>query len=227
MNETLESMARALFKAWFVDGAEDDWETGALADEFQLTMGQSPPGGTYNDSGDGLPFYQGRTDFGFRYPSNRIYCSAPTRFAKAGDTLVSVRAPVGDMNMSKERCAIGRGIAAVRHKSGGRSYTYYAMQNLRKSFARFEAEGTIFGSINKKDFESLDVTIPPLERVRQFEEFANPLDQRIESNEQQSTILVALRDALLPKLVSGELRVKNVAGGFEVKDRSPTEEARA
>ena len=75
------------------------WEVGTVGEEFNLTMGQSPPGSTYNEEGDGSPFYQGRKDFGFRYPTRRVYCNAPTRFAKKGDTLVSVRAPVGDINM--------------------------------------------------------------------------------------------------------------------------------
>src|SRR6185437_15207677 len=151
MNETLEAMARALFKSWFVDfdpvrakaegrdtglpkhiadlfpdSFEDSelgevpkgWTVGCVDDEFDLTMGQSPPGSTYNDVAKGLPFYQGRTDFGFRFPTRRVYCTAPTRLAKMGDTLVSVRAPVGDINMAAEDCAIGRGVAAVRHKSG-------------------------------------------------------------------------------------------------------------
>ena len=97
-------------------------------------MGQSPPGNTYNEVGEGVPFYQGRTDFKFRFPTRRIYCTAPTRFANEGDTLVSVRAPVGDVNMAAERCAVGRGVAAIRHKSGSRSFTYYAMGFLKEDF---------------------------------------------------------------------------------------------
>ena len=73
------------------------WKVGSVDDEFTSTMGQSPPGETYNEAGEGLPFYQGRSDFGFRLPVHRVYCTAPTRLAKAGDTLVSVRAPVGDI----------------------------------------------------------------------------------------------------------------------------------
>jgi type I restriction enzyme S subunit len=138
MSETLEQMARALFKAWFVDfepvrakmegrwrrgeslpglpahlydlfpdrlvdselgEIPEGWGVGTVDEEFDLTMGQSPPGDTYNEIGDGVPFYQGSSDFGFRFPTRRMYCTAPTRLAKAGDTLVSVRASVGDINM--------------------------------------------------------------------------------------------------------------------------------
>ncbi|TRZ54353.1 restriction endonuclease subunit S [bacterium] len=209
MNDTLESMARAVFRQWFVDGQDaKGWKVGTVGDDFNLTMGQSPPGETYNEDKVGMPFFQGRTDFGFRFPTNRIYCSAPTRFAKPGDTLVSVRAPVGDINLAAEKCAVGRGVAAIRHKTGSRSYTYYSMHLLEDEFNRFEAEGTVFGSINKADFQALKVKIPPPEKILKFEEICYPIDQQIENNEKQSRTLAALRDALLPRLMSGEVRVR-------------------
>ena len=182
------------------------WTAGTLVEGFNFTMGQSPPGDTYNDEGKGLPFYQGRTDFGFRFPTRRIYCAAPTRYAKSGDTLVSVRAPVGDINMANEECCIGRGVAAVRHKSGATSFTYHSMANLYPDFAHFEAEGTVFGSINKDSFEKLRFVIPPSELVTAYERRAAPLDDQIRTLENQSRTLANLRDTLLPKLLSGELK---------------------
>ena len=240
MNATLEAMAQALFKSWFVDfdpvrakaegrisglskqvadlfpdSFEDSelgeipkgWRVGSVDDDFDLTMGQSPPGETYNETGVGLPFYQGCTDFGFRFPTRRIYCTAPTRLGKAGDTLVSVRAPVGDINMATEDCAIGRGVAAARHKTGSRSYTYQFMQSIEEVFARFEAEGTVFGSIGKKDFHAIACVNPPRELVLAYEARVSPLDDRVEVNERESRTLAVVRDTLLPKLISGELRV--------------------
>ncbi len=240
MSETLEAMARAIFKAWFVDfepvreradgqeprlpteipdlfpdRLEDSelgeipvgWEVGCVDDEFALTMGQSPPSETYNGVGEGLPFYQGRADFTFRFPSRRVYCTAPTRTARAGDTLVSVRAPVGDINMAAEDCAIGRGVAAVRHRSGSRSYSYYFMHFLADVFARFEADGTVFGSIGKKDFHAIPCIVPPIELVQVFERIGEGLDARIENSELENHSLQSLRDALLPKLLNGELRL--------------------
>jgi type I restriction enzyme, S subunit len=240
MNETLEAMARTLFKSWFIDfdptrakaeGRDpglpkpiadlfparlvdselgeipEGWEVGCVDDEFDLVMGQSPPGDTYNEAGEGSPFYQGRADFGFRYPTRRVFCTSPTRFAKAGDTLISVRAPVGDINMAAEDCAIGRGVAAARHKTGSRSYSYQFMGSLDEVFARFEAEGTVFGSINKGDFHSIPTIKPPRPIISQFEKAICPIDSRIEVNERESGILSSLRDTLLPKLISGELRV--------------------
>jgi type I restriction enzyme S subunit len=244
MSETLEAMARALFRSWFIDfdpvrakcrgtlqraptlpksladlfparlvdselgEIPEGWEVGCVDDEFELTMGQSPPGETYNETGEGLPFYQGRADFCFRFPNRRVYCTAPMRCARAGDTLISVRAPVGDINMASEDCAIGRGVAAARHKSGSRSYTYESMRSLEEVFGCFEAEGTVFGSIGKKDFHAIPCAIPPRVVVSAFEGLCLALDSRVETNERESRTLAALRDALLPMLISGELRVK-------------------
>ena len=241
-NETLEEIARAIFKSWFVDfdpvraksaGRDpglpghladlfpDSFEDselgevpkgcmlGSVDDEFALTMGQSPPGETYNLAGVGLPFYQGSTDFGPRFPTRRVYCTAPTRFAKAGDTLVSVRAPVGDVNMASEDCAIGRGVAAVRHSTGSRSFTYQFMQSIEGAFARFNGEGTVFGSIAKNDFHKIPYVRPPRDLVLAYEMRVSPLDDRLEANERGNRTLAALRDTLLPKLISGELRIDN------------------
>jgi type I restriction enzyme S subunit len=183
------------------------WQVESIDDQFDLTMGQSPPGESYNQEGQGLPFYQGKTDFGFRYPTRRVYCTAPTRYAETGDTLVSVRAPVGAINMAVEHCSIGRGVAAIRHKSGSRSYTYYAMQFLSSVFGQFEAEGTVFGSISKKDFHNITIIRPPSELVACFEKLAFPFDQQIQGNDSQIGTLAAIRDTLLPKLLSGEIRV--------------------
>jgi type I restriction enzyme S subunit len=207
----LDATTAALFPEHLDDSAlghiPKGWTAGTVIEGFNLTMGQSPPGDTYNEDGNGLPFYQGRSDFGFRFPTRRVYCSAPTRYAKPGDTLVSVRAPVGDINMANEECCIGRGVAAVRHKTGATSFTYHSMENLYPDFARFEAEGTVFGSINKDSFEKLRFVIPPDEIVSAYERQAGPLDEQIRILENQSRTLATLRDTLLPKLLSGELSV--------------------
>jgi len=231
MNKTLEAIGQALFKRWFVDfefpneegkpykssGGEmadselgeipKGWCIGILKDCFNITMGQSPPGTSYNGQGEGIMFFQGRTDFGFRYPDERMYCTAPTRFAGIGDTLVSVRAPVGDINMALEKCCIGRGLSAVRHKKGFRSYTYYSMLFLQNIFRSFESDGTVFGSISKGKFENISVIIPQTDTVKEFEKRVYALDERIERNEQQSRVLTTIRDSLLPRLMSGRIRV--------------------
>ena len=111
--------------------------------------------------------------------------------------------------MAVERCAIGRGVAAVRHLTGSRSYTYYFVRSLKKIFENFEAEGTVFGAINKDGFNSIKCVVPPIRLVERFDALCKPLDDKIERNERESRTLAALRDALLPGLISGQLRVKD------------------
>jgi type I restriction enzyme S subunit len=122
--------------------------------------------------------------------------------------LVSVRAPVGDVNMAEEACAIGRGVGAIRHRSGSPSFTYYAMRHLADEFEVFKGEGTLFGAIGRADFEKIRVAAPPDPIVSSFQEYVGPLDKRIGANERETRVLSILRDALLPKLLSGEIRVR-------------------
>lgn len=232
-NIVLDKIIQTIFKSWFIDfefpneqnkpykssggkmihNAElqknipTTWEVVNLKKEFNLVMGQSPPGNSYNENGDGIIFFQGRTDFGFRFPSVRMYCTKPTRFAKKGDTLVSVRAPVGDINLAFDDCCIGRGLAAIRHKSGHSSYTYYSMMNLKPLFDNFEAEGTVFGAINKLSFEQIQILAPPTKIILLFEKIINALDKKIENNSLQIQKLSDIHDLLLPKLLSGKIRV--------------------
>ena len=219
MNKTLESIVLAIFKEWFidfrfpgfdgelVDGLPKGWRKGRLGEDFNIIMGQSPPGESYNQIEEGTVFYQGRTDFGFRFPENRMYTTAPNRMAKRLDTLVSVRAPVGDINMALENCCIGRGLSAVRHISGGHSYTYYAMKSVENIFKGFEGEGTVFGSINKNNFENINMVMPEVSVIEQFEKLINPIDEKILINSIEIKTLTTIRDSLLPKLMTGKIRV--------------------
>ena len=120
------------------------------------------------------------------------------------------------MNIALEPCAVGRGVAAVRHRSGSRSFTYHAMHNLGEHFGKFEGEGTVFGSINKADFERLPFVAPSQAVLDRFERVASPIDDRVESNEHETHTLAALRDTLLPKLISGELRIKDTRHSVEL-----------
>ena len=186
------------------------WKVKQLDAEFRLLMGQSPHGKTYNEKQDGIPFFQGTRDFGFRYPSNRVWCSAPKRNANPGDTLVSVRAPVGELNMAIETVCIGRGVAAVRHNTGAQSYTYYYMKSLARKFEVYEADGTVFGSINKIDFSKMKVLGFNSKILTEFENLCTPLDKNIEYLSRQIILLKTMRDKLLPKLISGELRFNDL-----------------
>ena len=182
------------------------WEVKPLSKIAVLTMGQSPAGTTYNETGEGLPFYQGRTDFGFRFPKKRIYCSAPTRIAEKGDILISVRAPVGDLNMANETCCIGRGVASIRSNISKDSFLYYAMLSAQTQFDVFNTEGTVFGSINRKDLSSFSILTPIEQLVKEFNNIIGNFDLKIEENLKQIQTLTELRDTLLPRLISGKIR---------------------
>ena len=217
INHHLEQMAQAIFKSWFVDfepfGGEmpSDWREGTLADIASVTMGQSPDGSSYNESGTGTVFYQGRTDFGSRFPTRRLFTTQPKRLAIDGDILVSVRAPVGDLNVATEPCCLGRGLAGIKRKSGNQSFILYTMFALKQQLDMFNGEGTVFGSINKNDMAALSVVIPTDEVVQQFESIVKPMDATIRNNFDEICHLQATRDALLPRLMSGELSVTDLA----------------
>ena len=225
INENLEQQAQALFKSWFVDFepfkngefVESElgmipkgWRVGTLKEIADIIMGTSPSGSSYNTEGIGDVFYQGRAEFGFRFPKRNMYTTEAKRFAEVDTVLVSVRAPVGDINVAEERCCIGRGLASVKSKNNYNSYILYLMQSLKNVFDRFNGEGTVFGSINKKAFEEMQIIVPTGNVISKFDSIASSMDCQIKRTEQESRRLAELRDTLLPKLMSGELKVNEV-----------------
>ncbi|WP_227430513.1 restriction endonuclease subunit S [Psychrobacter sp. I-STPA6b] len=208
-NQTLEKMAETLFRQWFIEEADDDWEEGVIPDEFNIIMGQSPKGSSFNEDKVGTPMFQGSTDFGFRFPKNRVYTTEPKRFALPLDTLMSVRAPVGAQNMAKEKICIGRGLASFRSLKNPDwyTYTYYKINFLMSEIKKFNNEGTVFGSIGKNDIGNIKVTIPSDDVIESFEKIVKPMNDKIIKNSYQIQTLENLRDTLLPKLMSGEVSV--------------------
>ncbi|MDE6704936.1 MAG: restriction endonuclease subunit S [Treponemataceae bacterium] len=216
INENLEQQAQAIFKSWFVDfepfGGKmpDDWKVGKLSEIAEITMGQSPDGKSYNEEGIGTVFYQGRTDFGFRFPTRRLCTTKPNRMAKCGDALMSVRAPVGDLNVAYEECCIGRGLAAIRSKDNHQSFVLYTLFTLKNQLDVFNGEGTVFGSVNKDALNFMKIVIPPADLIDKFESIANPIDRTICNNYRKICKLQDIRDTLLPKLMNGEIDVSKV-----------------
>ena len=134
-----------------------------LPEVAQIIMGQSPPGDTYNETGNGLPFFQGKAEFGKVSPTPRKWCSAPNKIAEAGDILMSVRAPVGPTNLAAERCCIGRGLAAIRADATKLDADYL------RFFLRYKephlagmGQGSTFAAIGRAEIASLRITVPPL-----------------------------------------------------------------
>jgi len=234
INKELENLAQTLFKRWFIDfefpnengepykssGGEmveselgeipKGWEVKTLKDEFILNMGQSPNGDTYNTIGDGMIFFQGCSDFGFRFPSIRMYTNDPKKIAKKFETLISVRAPVGDINMASEDCCIGRGLGSISHIFKLYSYTYYKILSIQVELKSYDNEGTVFGSINKETLGNIKSIIPPIDICKSFNDLSVANDGLIFNMVNECQQLTNLRDTLLPKLISGELEVNNI-----------------
>lgn len=230
----LEAMAKTLYNYWFTQfdfpdengkpyrssGGEmvwndqlkrkipKGWSAGQLSDIANITMGQSPSGDTYNENGSGTIFYQGCTDFGTRFPVPRVYTSAPTRFAKAGDILMSVRAPVGTLNIAMEDCCIGRGLAALNSKFGSQLHLLYTLSGFKQLFDVMDSNGTTFGSITKDTLFEMKVVIPRRDQIKSFEEMVQPIEQKIRVAEQENRELTKLRDWLLPVLMNGQATVE-------------------
>ena len=210
INNNLEQQAKALYNQMFLAKASDDWTQGVLSDIADITMGQSPSGDSYNEEGIGTIFYQGRAEFGTRFPSQRLCTTQPKRMACENDVLMSVRAPVGDLNVAREDCCIGRGLASIRSKDNHQSFVLYTMFALQLELDKFNGEGTVFGSINRDSLNKLPIIIPSIDTMDQFESVVAPMDAQIRTNHEENLRLEAIRDALLSKLMSGELDVSEV-----------------
>ncbi len=224
--EVLEGMAGTIYREWFVrfryPGHEDvpvahpplgtipdGWAVVPLVEVAELTMGQSPRSDFYNTQGLGKPFHQGVTDFGAHIPRHRKFCTVDARLAQAGDVLVSVRAPVGRINVADTTLVIGRGLAAIRSKLGCQSLL---LASLKEVFAEEDAMGggTIFNAIGKKELEQVQVVRPPHDLAAAANEALAPIFSLIRSLTFANRRLSSLRDDLLPKLVTGTLDVSHL-----------------
>ncbi|WP_235942377.1 restriction endonuclease subunit S [Yersinia thracica] len=234
INTELEAMAKTLYDYWFVQfdfpdangkpyktsggkmvynlplkrNIPVDWEVRTLSQIANITMGQSPVGESYNDDGNGSLFFQGSTDFGWLFPTPRQYTTSPARMAKKGDILLSVRAPVGDMNIANADCCIGRGLAALNSKSGSDGFLFYVMKYFKQVFDRRNSEGTTFGSITKDDLYSLEVIYPQQEILKQYDNIVSEYNKIIFCRSLENQNLIKLRNWLLPMLMNGQVTVR-------------------
>lgn len=201
INDNLEQQAKLIFDHIFKEIPIQTATYGTLADIAIITMGQSPAGNSYNEAGNGIVFYQGRAEFGHRFPTRKLFTTAPKHMAQTGDILFSVRAPVGDINIATEDCCIGRGLSAIRSKDGHNSFLLYTLLKMIPQFKVFNGEGTVFGAINKKDLNSMPVLIPSKKYINQFEQRVHPLDQLIYQHAEETRKLQEMRNILLPFLM--------------------------
>lgn len=215
----MEEAAQRLYKEWFVDlrfpghettpivdGLPDGWEIQTLSQIADVVMGQSPKSEFYNQDRQGLPFHQGVGSYGTRFVIDTTYSTSFTRIAEAGSILFSVRAPVGRLNITKNKIVIGRGLAAINHRSGMQSYLFYLLKE-RFFKDNIIGNGAIFASISKDELLGQKFIVPVDDLVKRFNTVVSDIDGKIAGLENQIMLLTESRDRLLPKLMSGEIEV--------------------
>ena len=217
----LEQAAWLIYKEWCIhlqpprhnrvkvkDGVPNRWKSAKLGDIADITMGQSPKSVYYNEEGNGLPFHQGVTNFGIRFPSHNTYCTVKHRLAAPGDILFSVRAPVGRVNITIDTIVIGRGLAAIRSKNNQQNLLYYA---LKTHFFKEDmiGGGSIFAAVTKKVLHDVKLVQPSTQISETFIDFVRPLDIQIEVIHRTIDAAVQTRTTLLPRLMDGRLKITN------------------
>jgi type I restriction enzyme S subunit len=215
----LEQAARLLYREWFVhfrfpghetakfvDGLPEGWELRSLIAMAEITMGQSPKSEFYNDRGEGLPFHQGVTNYGFRFVEDKMFSTVTTKLANAGDILFSVRAPVGRINYTLNKIVLGRGLSAFKSATGHQSFLFYCLKN---HFFKEDliGGGAIYAATNKKELENLEVLYPTAKLVDEFDSKAQVIDAQIKALILQNAELTCARDLLLPRLMDGRIPV--------------------
>lgn len=215
----LEEAAQRLYKEWFVDlcfpghenteivdGVPEGWNEKTLSQVANVIMGQSPKSEFYNSEKKGLPFHQGVGSYGVRFVMDDIYSTSYTRIAEPNSILFCVRAPVGRLNITKNKVVIGRGLAAINQTDGCQSYLYYLLKN--KFFKdNIVGNGSIFASVSKDELLNQKFLIPERNLMMQFEKIVSQMDKQIENLDSKNKKLIEARDRLLPKLMSGEVEV--------------------
>lgn len=232
INYELESLAKRIYDYWFLQfefpntngkpyrssGGKmvwseelkreipEGWGIESLSKIANITMGSSPPGDSINTETNGIIFYQGNADFGHRHPSVRTYTTQPVRFAEEDDILLSVRAPVGELNITLTKCCIGRGVASLRSKQN--IYLYYLLKSLFPAFDVYNNNGTTFGAIKKDTLGEMRVCLPPLKLRILYQDYLQSGELIIKNNSLQNKELASLRDFLLPLLMNGQVTFK-------------------
>lgn len=186
-----------------------NWCECKLEDCVEIILGQSPKSETYNDKEEGIPFFQGKADFGTIYPNVRFYCNKPSKIAKNGDILLSIRAPVGAVNISNLNCCIGRGLAALRGKGNIQNNFVYFLIKAYEIILHQQSTGTTFDAITGNALKNINIILPPLEEqgriVEKIEELFSDIDNGIKDLKTAQAQIKQYRQSVLKSAFEGKL----------------------
>ena len=205
-----EGIGHTEFKDTKIGKIPKTWRVVNLGDKnvATLVMGQSPPSSTYNKERIGIPFLQGKAEFGEIYPTPDVYCSEPIKIAEENDVLISVRAPVGDVNIAPFKCCIGRGLSAIRAGTGKlhHSFLFYYLKFSNK---RFEAlsMGSTFKAIRKGEIENYKIPLPPFVEQEKIAEILSTIDYKLRLERTRKAKTERIKHGLMNDLLTGRIRV--------------------
>ena len=193
----------------------EGWQVQNLADVALIILGQSPPSSACNENVQGYPFYQGNADFGYRHPLPQRWIEKPLKIAQKDDILISVRAPVGELNIANTDCCIGRGVGSIRPLSANRNFIYYTLLNARNSLASV-SQGSTFDAINGKELRSLSLLIPPLPEQMKIAAILSSVDDAIQATQAVIDQTRRVKQGLMQQLLTrgiGHTRFKQTEIG--------------
>ena len=192
-----------------VPGLPENWVWTTVGECTEIILGQSPPSTTYNENGNGLPFYQGKLEFGNIFPTPLKWCTAPKKIAEKGDVLISVRAPVGPTNICPEKSCIGRGLAAIRALNGMESFFILYLLRAFEDGIAGKGTGTTFNAITGNQLKEFAIPLPPLPEqnhiVTKIEELFTRLDAGVVALTKAKTQLKHYRQSVLKSACEGML----------------------
>jgi len=219
--KTLQRIKKALMEKYFTEGVFEhkefrktkigripkEWEVNKLGNVAKIIMGQSPPSTTYNTQGIGMPFLQGKAEFGNVYPSETKYTTKPLKIAKIGSVLISVRAPVGDVNIADKEYCIGRGLASIKVLKVDNFFLFYFLHKERTKLQQCSC-GSTFQAIKKEHLENFLIPLPPIEEQKEIAHRLKEIDEIIENRKKEKEHLIRIKKKMMDLLLTGKVRIK-------------------
>jgi len=189
------------FKQTQIGRIPEEWEVVKLGEVAEINMGQSPPSSAYNEKGDGIPFLQGKSEFGYIYPIPKKYTTQFFKIAEENDILISVRAPVGDVNLCPFKLCIGRGLGSIRIKNNDYLFYFYYLRKIKKLIENI-GKGSTFKAINKDELTNLKIPLPPIPEQKAIVEILSTADDAIQKSNEIISQTRNLKNGLMQELLT-------------------------